>query len=131
MIIRKALILAGIVVTASAAPAFAHHSFAMFDMDKTVKMQGTVKDFQWTNPHSWLQVMVLGPNGEQQDWSLEMTAPATLASHGWRPHSVSAGDKISFSIHPLKDGTRGGELLEATLPDGKTLGLPAPGYKKD
>jgi hypothetical protein len=94
----------------------------MFDADKTVEITGTVKEFQWTNPHSWLQVMVMGDNGVAQEWSLEMGSPGGLARAGWRPKTVVAGDKVTVSIHPLKDGSHGGQLLKVTLPNGTVMG---------
>ena len=102
--------------------AYAHHSFAMFDADKTVELKGTVKEFQWTNPHSWLQVVVADETGREVEWSLEMGSPGALARNGWRPRTVVPGDEISFSIHPLKDGSSGGQFLSATLPDGTVMG---------
>jgi len=103
-------------------PALSHHSFAMFDADKTVELEGTVKEFQWTNPHSWLQVVVVDEDGREVEWSLEMGSPGSLARNGWRPRTLNPGDKINFSIHPLKDGSSGGQFLTATLPDGTVLG---------
>jgi len=121
MTIRSAA-LAGLVAALLAAPALAHHSFAMFDADKTVELSGTVKELQWTNPHSWLQVMVESADGKSIEWSLEMGSPGALARTGWRPRTVVPGDKVTVSIHPLKDGSSGGQLLTVTLPDGRTLG---------
>ena len=121
----RTLGLAGIAAVLFAAPALAHHSFAMFDADKTVELDGTVKDFQWTNPHSWLQVMVTNQQGQQDEWALEMGAPGGLARGGWRPKTVVAGDKVKVTIHPLKDGSHGGQFLSIVLPDGKKLGQEA------
>jgi len=118
----KSAALAGLVAALLAAPALAHHSFAMFDADKTVELSGTVKELQWTNPHSWLQVMVESADGKSIEWSLEMGSPGALARTGWRPRTVVPGDKVTVSIHPLKDGSSGGQLLTVTLPDGRTLG---------
>jgi hypothetical protein len=117
----KTLILAGSLAALIAAPALAHHSFAMFDADKTVELNGTVKEFQWTNPHSWLQVMVTDDKGVTKEWSLEMGSPGGLARNGWRPKTVVAGDKVTVSLHPLKDGSPGGQLLKVKLPDGREL----------
>ena len=115
------LSLAAVAAALFAAPALAHHSFAMFDADKTVELVGTVKEFQWTNPHSWLQVMVTDAKGETKEWSLEMGSPGGLARNGWRPKTVVSGDKVTVSIHPLKDGSAGGQLLKVKLPDGREL----------
>jgi hypothetical protein len=101
--------------------AWAHHSFAMFDASKTVQLSGTVKEFQWVNPHSWLQILVPDTGGKTVEWSVEMGGPASLYKSGWRQSYVKAGDKISVQIHPLKDGRAGGSLMSATLADGRRL----------
>ena len=107
-----------------AAPALAHHSFAMFDREKTVTMAGTVKEYEWTNPHVWIHMMVPDSAGKPMEWSFEMQAIAQDTAGGWRADSVKPGDKVSIDFHPLKDGTRGGQLVAATLADGKRLGGP-------
>ena len=117
----KALLLAGIAV-AFAAPAFAHHSFAMFDAEKTVTMQGTVKEFEWTNPHSWIRMMVADQSGKQAQWALEMGSPQQNAQRGWTATSLKPGDKVTVTFHPLKDGSRGGQFMTAVLPNGQQLG---------
>ena len=119
----KALGLALAAVTALAVPAFAHHSFAMFDSDKTVTITGAVKEFEWTNPHAWLRVMVQDQgSGKELQWALEMGSPGQQAARGWKPDSVKPGDKVTITLHPLKDGSRGGQLLTAVLPSGQQLG---------
>jgi hypothetical protein len=100
-----------------AAPALAHHSFAMFDADKAITLDGTVKEFQWTNPHSWILMNV----GSDQ-WAIEMGAPGGLARQGWVPKTLTPGMKVSAVIHPLKDGTHGGQFMAVTLPDGSVKG---------
>jgi hypothetical protein len=120
----KPFILAGVVVAMSA-PALAHHSFAMFDRDKNITMAGTVKEFEWTNPHVWIHVMVPDQAADKPvEWSFEMQSIQTNAALGWRADSVRPGDKVSIDFHPLKDGSRGGQLVAATLADGKRLGGP-------
>jgi hypothetical protein len=118
----KALSLIVVAAFALAAPALAHHSFAMFDADKTVTLSGTVKEFEWTNPHAWLRVMVQDQAGKQLQWALEMGSPGQMAGRGWKPESARPGDRVTITIHPLKDGSRGGQLLTATLPNGQQLG---------
>jgi uncharacterized protein DUF6152 len=114
--------LAAIATVAFAAPAFAHHSFAMFDAQKTVTMSGTVKEFEWTNPHSWLRVMVNDEKtGKPVLWALELSSPARLTTMGMHSDSVKAGDTVSVTFHPMKDGTRGGQFIQATLPGGKQV----------
>jgi Family of unknown function (DUF6152) len=112
-----------LVFAALSAPAFAHHSFSMFDQDKTVTMKGTVKEVEWTNPHSWLRVVVVDqPSGKSMQWAFEMGPPAAQIARGWKPDSLKPGDTVTVNIHPLKDGSRGGQLVNATLPDGRTVG---------
>ena len=120
----KSLVLAG-VAAAIAVPAYAHHSFAMFDRDKTFTMDGTVKEYEWTNPHVWLHIMVPDAAGKNWEYSFEMQAVPQAMSGGWRADTVKAGDKVSIEYHPLRDGSRGGELVAATLPDGRRLGSSA------
>jgi hypothetical protein len=118
----KTFSLAAVAVAAFAAPAFAHHSFAMFDAQKTVTLQGTVKEFEWTNPHSWLRVMVNDEKtGKPVLWALELSSPARLTTMGMPSDSVHAGDSVSVTFHPMKDGTRGGQFIQATLPGGKQV----------
>jgi len=107
---------------------FAHHSFAAFDNAKTVTITGTVKEFQWTNPHAWIQVMVQGANGASEEWSVEGGSPNQLSRSGWKKLSLKPGDKISVKIHPLKAGDRGGSMMTVSLADGTVLGggPPAP-----
>ncbi len=114
------LIAAAVAVLGVAAPAFAHHSFAMFDSSKTMTLVGTVKEFQWTNPHTWIQVNV-PTNGKVVEWSIEGGSPNGLARRGWKSSIMKPGDKITVVISPMKDGSNGGSLKTVTLPDGKVL----------
>ena len=108
-----------------AAPALAHHSFAMFDRNKDMTISGVVKEFEWTNPHVWIHLTVQDQtSGRPVEWSFEMQAINANAALGWRADSVKPGDKVSVDFHPLKDGSRGGQLVAATLADGKRLGGP-------
>lgn len=103
--------------------ALAHHSGAMFDATRTVALQGTVKAFQWTNPHCFIQLLVKGPTG-QKEWSVEMGSPGQLYRNGWRPGSIRAGEALTVVINPLRDGTAGGVYVSATAADGKEVGAP-------
>jgi len=118
----RTLSIAVIVTAAFAAPAFAHHSFAMFDSEKLITYKGTVKQLEWTNPHSWLRVMITDPNGTAREWGLEMGPPARQIQRGWKPDSLRPGDTVTVDIHPLRDGSRGGQLVSAILPDGRRVG---------
>jgi hypothetical protein len=101
--------------------ALAHHSFAMFDMSKTLTLAGTVTNFEWTNPHAWLWIQVPDSKGGSQLWGLEGQAPGELTRHGWTRHSINVGDKISVQIHPLKDGELGGSFGIVTFANGTVL----------
>jgi len=105
-----------------AGPALAHHSFAMFDGDKVLTLEGTVKEFQWTNPHTWTQLKVKNDQGVVEEWSIEGASLNALSRQGWKRTSLKPGDKISMKIHPLKSGEKGGSFMSATLPDGAVLG---------
>jgi hypothetical protein len=99
----------------------AHHSYAMFDMTHTDTIRGTVKEFQWTNPHGWIEVLVDTPDGPKQ-YSVEGNNLRVMTSAGWKFNSLKPGDKVTIQMHPLRDGRQGGSLVSAELPDGRKLG---------
>jgi hypothetical protein len=113
--------LAGAVVLA-AGTAQAHHSFAMFDLGKEVTVSGTVRQFQWTNPHAYIQVVAKDDAGRDVEWSLEMGAPMYLYARGWRPSTLKAGMHINATINPLRNGRPGGVVRDVTGADGKPIG---------
>ena len=123
---RRFLILAASALALSfgVAPAQAHHSMAMFDQSKTVSLKGTVKQFQLTNPHCYIQMMVKDAAGKDVEWSLEMGAPMYLYAKGWRPTILKPGMPIDVTINPLRNGDPGGVVLTATTADGKPIGRP-------
>ena len=123
-VLNSSLIVIAAMLTASSA--LAHHSFAMFDQSKSVTLQGTVKDFRWTNPHVFIQLLVKTEGGSEVEWSIEMTSPEHLARVGWRPGNLKPGDKVTLVIHPMRDGTEGGQYVSGTGPDGPLAGSPAP-----
>ncbi len=104
--------------------AFAHHSFAMFDQSRQLPLSGTVKEFQWTNPHSFIELDVLRSDGTTDLWHVELNSPNNLKRQGWRSGSLKPGDKVMVVINPLRDGQHGGLFLYITLPDGSVLGDP-------
>jgi Family of unknown function (DUF6152) len=122
--IRKAFGLAGIAVLlaaqAFAHQAFAHHAFAIFDQTKLIRVSGTVKQFELVNPHAWLHLAIVNDKGDVSTWSFEGGSVAQLVSLGWKD-SVRAGDKLEVGFHPMKDGSRGGQLMSATLATGQKL----------
>lgn len=113
--------------------AVAHHSAAMFDHSKTITVKGTVKEFQFTNPHSWLQVLVTGADGKTVEWGFESEGPSTLSRVGIQPKSFKAGEKVTVVANPMRDGRPAGALLSVTKADGKVFNLrpgPPPGSKQ-
>jgi hypothetical protein len=115
---------AALVVSAMAASA--HHSFAMFDLGKDVTVDAVIKEVQFTNPHVWLQIMVKDDKGTETEWSIESGAPGMMLRNGWKPSTLKAGDKVTLTMHPLRDGRPGGSLVKVKVPDGRTLGPGAP-----
>ncbi len=109
---------------ASSGIALAHHSFAMFDADQKVTLAGTVKEFQWTNPHAWIFVMAPNHDGQLEEWAVEMGGPGQIARQGWTQKTLSPGMDVKLTIHPLRDGTNGGQFVGVTLPDGTQFGNP-------
>jgi hypothetical protein len=109
-------------LAAVAEPVLAHHSAAMFDMSKTVEVTAEIKEFQWTNPHIWIQIYVADDTGAKQEWSVEGGGRNSLARAGWRPSTFKPGDIVTMKLHPMRDGSRGASFVGAKLPDGSTLG---------
>lgn len=113
--------LAVLAALAVAAPASAHHSGAMFDHAKTVTLDGTIKEFKWLNPHASIEVMVANPAGAMEEWSIECSTPNILVRKGWSLHSLNPGDKVSLTMHPMKDGGHAGFVMAVTTPAGAML----------
>jgi len=118
---RGRLLLAALAVMLSTATARAHHSTAMFDMEKTVEVKGTIKEFQWTNPHTWTVVEVEGDPAVAGEYGLEGMSPNYLGRNGWTKNTLKYGDKVTLLIHPLKDGRKGGFMMTVKFPDGRVL----------
>lgn len=108
--------------------ALAHHSFAMFDQSKLMVLEGTVHEFQWTNPHAFIELDVAN-GGAVRRWSIELNSPNNLKRQGWMRASLRSGEKVKVRVAPLRNGKLGGLFLDLTKPDGKILdsGLPKDG----
>lgn len=120
---RFTLALAGaLALSLPVGQAQAHHSFAMFDQSKKVTVTGTVRQFQWTNPHSYIQLVSRDASGKEVEWSMEMGAPMYLYARGWRPSTLKAGMQVSITVNPLRNGQPGGVVVDVTTPDGKPIG---------
>jgi hypothetical protein len=100
----------------------AHHSGAMFDDAKTLELAGTIKEFQWKNPHVWIQVNVKDADGTTKEWSIEGGGPNSLSRNGWRPSTFKPGDAVTIRVHPMRDGSAAGNFMAAKWSDGRTLG---------
>ncbi len=124
---KRLLVLAAVAVGATAAPAFAHHSFAMYDHNRTLTIKGEVSKFQWTNPHGYLEIDVKQKDGSVKHFSCEMTSINMMTRLGWRSTMIHAGDVVTATVAPLLNGEPAGLLLDVTLPDGRKLepGVPA------
>ncbi len=105
----------------SAEPAYAHHSFTMFDKDVTSTLKGKVSKFRWTNPHVFVVVDMPNDTGEVVSYVLEGSSPNLLSHSGWNRKSIKTGDDVSIAYHPLRNGKPGGMLLTITLPDGTKM----------
>jgi hypothetical protein len=117
----------GFALAALFAPAaIAHHSSSMFDKDHNVTLSGTVRVFQWTNPHAYIQLIVTDKQGKSEEWSLELAAPLYLQQRGWRPSTLRPGDKLTVTVSPLRKMPvrKGGLVLAANSADGKPIGKP-------
>ena len=108
--------LAAIAAAAFAAPALAHHSWAIYDTDRTITLQGTVKEFEWVNPHSWLRVVANDERtGRQVLWTFELGAPSQLIETGMHANSLRPGDVVTVTFHPRKDGSRAGVIVRGPV----------------
>ena len=109
----------------TASSARAHHSAAMFDATKEITLAGTVKEFQWTSPHCWIQILVpdpARPDAPPVEWGVEMDNPLGLSRHGWKPGSLKPGDRIVIVARPLRDGSNGAQVVSVTRADGTPVG---------
>ncbi|MGX7895952.1 DUF6152 family protein [Tsuneonella sp. HG222] len=119
---RTTLKLALAVALAVPIPVLAHHSFAMFDMQRTVRLNATVVKFKWQNPHAWLEVDAATVGGASERWAIELTSPNNLAQEGWTRTSVKLADRVTLYVYPLRNGAKGGSFRGVRLANGSTLG---------
>ena len=130
-IVRRSIrALAAMAVFAAASAAYAHHSFAMFDNENQIKLKGKVKDFQWQNPHVYIEIDgsdVYGKDKSTKSWTIECANPGILNRIGWKFNMVKVGDEVTLIVAPLRSGEPGALLKQITLADGKvfTNGGPA------
>ena len=110
----------------AAPPAMAHHSSAMFDSTKVVTVTGPVKDYQYVQPHTWIDVGVTDASGKETVWAVEGGATGQMKNIGLTPSTLKAGDKVTITIHPLRDGRPAGSFISIVMPDGRMLSARAP-----
>ena len=119
----KKFIVVSAFILSVAVPAFAHHSPAAFETQKTVTLVGTIKEFRWQNPHTWIEVNVPNEKGELVLWNVELTSPTYLIRSGWKSNTLKPGDKVTVVGRPLRSGEVGSAIFTSvTLADGRTLG---------
>jgi Family of unknown function (DUF6152) len=118
---QAALAVAATAAVIAGSAASAHHSTAMFDMQKSMTLNGTIKEFQWTNPHTWIVFEVPNASGGTDEYGIEGMSPNYLARTGWDKHTLSSGDKVELTIHPLRDGRKGGFDVSVKKPDGTLM----------
>lgn len=114
-----ALLGAATLVLAHAANA--HHSTAMFEWGTEKALSGTVEKYEWTQPHTFLWVIVQDEHGKTQEWGLEGMSPSWLGRRGWSRHVLSPGDKVALIYYPLKDHRPGGFYVRVKLPSGRMI----------
>ncbi len=113
--VALAAVMAGLI--AGAYPVSAHHSTTMFDREKTILLEGTVKELQWTNPHVaiFVENAVAKPGVADGLWVVELTSPGNLVRSGWTRTLIKPGEKVQVEVHPLRDGSKGGGLRKITV----------------
>jgi hypothetical protein len=121
----KRAALGGLLLLACDTSAQAHHSRAMFDLRQPRTLTGTVREFQWTNPHCYIQLTVRDAAGRDEEWSVEMGSPIHLQGRGWGKRTLRPGDRVTVTVSPLRNGRNGGEFVTATTADGRPLGRQA------
>jgi hypothetical protein len=119
---RKSLLaLAALSAVTLLTPADAHHSFAMFDQTRTVTIKGQVAQFQWTNPHAFIELNVPNGSGGNDRWSIELNSPNNLTRQGWRRSSLKPGETVTVTLNPLRNGKKGGLFKQVVFADGHAL----------
>lgn len=119
--IARISIITAVAALAIVPPAAAHHSFAIFDQSKVSYLTGTVKQFELVNPHAWLHLMIANDKGQASEWQFEGGSTAQLAALGWSPQSFKPGDTVQIGFRPMKDGSRGGQIMSVKTTSGQKL----------
>ena len=117
----KKVLFGAALVLACSVQVLAHHSPAAFDRSKDVKLVGTVKEFRWQNPHTWIEVLVPDDKGKEVLWGVELTSPTYLIRAGWKSNTIKPGDKVTVMVNPVRSGEPAGIFRSLTLADGRVL----------
>ena len=117
----KKVLFGAALVLACGVSALAHHSPAAFDRTKEVKLVGTVKEFRWQNPHTWIEVLVPDEKGKEVLWGVELTSPTYLIRAGWKSNTIKPGDKVIVTVNPVRSGEPAGIFRSLQLADGRVL----------
>ena len=118
---RFSAVLAAVFMLVAVMSVHAHHSFAMFDNDNQIKLQGKVTDFQWTNPHVYIELDIGDDASGHKVWTIECANPGILNRVGWKFNMIKEGDLITVIVGPLRSGESGALLKQVTLPDGRVF----------
>ena len=103
-------------------PGLTHHSAAMFDVEKTIAIEGTVSRVEWTNPHIWIHIDAVDENGQAVTWEIEHVSPVILKRQGWTRATLEEGESVSITFFPAKSGDTVGGFVRAVTADGTRLG---------
>ena len=122
MQIRAIALSIAVMILLSAAPAISHHSNSAYQVDKVITVSGVVKEWKWTNPHTWLHLTVDDPKDGKVEWDCEGRAPGVLGCAGWDRTVLKPGEKVTVHMSPAKDGSRVGIIARVTKEDGTILG---------
>jgi hypothetical protein len=117
---RVVLVFAALLLV-EASTAVGHHSPAVFDRTREIKLNGSVKEFRWSNPHSWIELNVRNENGGVDTWAVEMNGPSFLVKAGWKSTTLKAGDEVTILANPLRTDEKVGKFVSITFPDGRVL----------
>ncbi len=113
----KAIVIAVALAATTVSAANAHHAFSMYDNAKYTPLTGTVKTYKWQNPHAMITFVTNGGD----EWSVECSSPNIIGRKGWNSTSLKAGDKVTMSVHPMKDGAKNALMVSVTTPSGMVL----------
>ena len=121
---RSVLMSLAALLACASGVSFAHHSFARFDIGKTVAVTGTVTQWVWANPHSWIYLNVKRTDGTVEEWGFECSSPNMMIRWGWNRADINVGDKLTVDTHPARDGRHYGSVFAVYLSDGRVLADP-------